>query len=33
MHLDFLSDHEKEVFKTAFELNQEWIIDEINTES
>ena len=27
MHLDFLSDHEKEVFKTAFELNQEWIIE------
>ena len=27
MHLDFLSDHEKNVFKTAFELNQEWIIE------
>jgi len=27
MHLDFLSDHEKDVFKTAFELNQEWIIE------
>ena len=27
MHLDFLSDHEKNVFKTAFELNQQWIIE------
>jgi len=26
-HLDFLTDHEKEVFKTAFELNQKWIIE------
>ncbi len=26
-HLDFLSDHEKDVFKTAFELNQKWIIE------
>lgn len=25
-HLDFLSDHEKEVFKTAFEINQKIII-------
>ena len=26
-HLDFLSNHEKTVFKTAFELDQQWIID------
>jgi len=26
-HLDFLSDHEKAVFKTAFELDQKWIIE------
>ena len=26
-HLDFLSDHEKLVFKTAFELDQRWLID------
>jgi ribonucleoside-diphosphate reductase alpha chain len=26
-HLDFLSDWEKNVFKTAVELNQSWIID------
>jgi ribonucleoside-diphosphate reductase alpha chain len=26
-HLDFLSDHEKLVFKTAFELDQRWIIE------
>lgn len=25
-HLDFLSDHEKAVFKTAFELDQRWVI-------
>lgn len=25
-HLDFLSEHEKQVFKTAFELDQLWII-------
>jgi ribonucleoside-diphosphate reductase alpha chain len=27
MHLNFLTDHEKDVFKTAFELNQQWIIE------
>ena len=27
LHLDFLSDIEKEVFKTAFELDQKWIIE------
>ena len=27
MHLDFLSEHEKAVFKTAFELDQRVIID------
>ena len=27
VHLDFLTDHEKEVFKTAFELNQKWIVE------
>jgi len=26
-HLDFLSEHEKNVFKTAFELNQNWVVD------
>ena len=26
-HLDFLSDHEKMVYKTAFELDQRWIIE------
>jgi ribonucleoside-diphosphate reductase alpha chain len=26
-HLDFLTDHEKDVFKTAFELDQRWVID------
>jgi len=26
-HLDFLDDHEKMVFKTAFELDQRWLID------
>lgn len=26
-HLDFLSDHEKEVFKTAYEINQKVLID------
>jgi len=26
-HLDFLTQHEKDVFKTAFELNQKWIIE------
>ncbi|TAH33127.1 MAG: ribonucleoside-diphosphate reductase subunit alpha [Alphaproteobacteria bacterium] len=26
-HLDFLTDHEKLVFKTAFELDQRWLID------
>ena len=26
-HLDFLTNHEKEVFKTAFELDQKWIIE------
>lgn len=27
MHLDFLSDEEKDVFKTAFELDQRWVIE------
>ena len=27
MHLDFLSKEEKDVFKTAFELDQKWIIE------
>ena len=27
VHLDFLTDHEKEVFKTAFELDQKWIVE------
>ena len=26
-HLDFLNEHEKAVFKTAFEIDQRWIID------
>ena len=26
-HLDFLSQQEKEVFKTAFEIDQKWIVD------
>ena len=26
-HLDFLTEHEKSVFKTAFELDQAWIIE------
>jgi len=26
-HLDFLTDDEKDVFKTAFEMDQRWIID------
>jgi ribonucleoside-diphosphate reductase alpha chain len=26
-HLDFLTQHEKDVFKTAFELDQRWIIE------
>ena len=26
-HLDFLTDLEKEVFKTAFEINQKWIVE------
>jgi ribonucleoside-diphosphate reductase alpha chain len=26
-HLDFLSEHEKAVFKTAFELDQRWIVE------
>ena len=26
-HLNFLTDHEKDVFKTAFELDQKWIIE------
>jgi len=26
-HLDFLTDHEKLVFKTAFELDQKWIVE------
>lgn len=25
-HLDFLTDHEKDVFKTAIELNQHWVV-------
>lgn len=27
MHLDFLTDHERDVFKTAFELDQRWLIE------
>jgi ribonucleoside-diphosphate reductase alpha chain len=26
-HLTFLSEHEKDVFKTAYEINQNWIVD------
>lgn len=26
-HLDILSDHEKDIFKTAFELDQRWVIE------
>jgi ribonucleoside-diphosphate reductase alpha chain len=26
-HLDFLSEHEKDVFKTAFEIDQRWLIE------
>jgi ribonucleoside-diphosphate reductase alpha chain len=26
-HLDILNDHEKAVYKTAFELDQRWVID------
>lgn len=26
-HLSFLSEHEKEVFKTAYEINQNWLIE------
>lgn len=26
-HLDFLTQHEKDVFKTAFEIDQRWLID------
>ena len=26
-HLDFLSEEEKDVFKTAFELDQRWLIE------
>ncbi len=26
-HLDFLDDHEKDVFKTAFEIDQRWLIE------
>jgi len=26
-HLDFLTDHDKQVFKTAFELDQMWIVE------
>ena len=26
-HLDFLTQNEKDVFKTAFELDQKWIIE------
>ncbi|MDB4726152.1 ribonucleoside-diphosphate reductase subunit alpha [bacterium] len=26
-HLDFLTDHEKDVFKTAFELDQAWVVE------
>ena len=27
MHLDFLSDLEKDVYKTAFELDQRWVVE------
>jgi ribonucleoside-diphosphate reductase alpha chain len=26
-HLDFLTDHEKAVFKTAFEIDQHWVVE------
>ena len=26
-HLDYLTDHEKEVFKTAFEIDQKWVVE------
>ena len=26
-HLDFLSDDEKDIFKTAFEIDQRWLVD------
>ncbi len=26
-HLDFLDDHEKDVFKTAFEIDQRWVVE------
>jgi len=26
-HLDFLTDHQKDVFKTAFELDQAWVVE------
>ncbi len=26
-HLDFLTEHEKAVYKTAFELDQRWVIE------
>lgn len=26
-HLEFLSDHDREVFKTAFELDQQWVVE------
>lgn len=26
-HLDFLDQHEKDVFKTAFELDQRWVVE------
>ena len=26
-HLTFLTDHEKEVFKTAYEIDQNWVIE------
>ena len=30
-HLDYLTDHEKEVFKTAFEIDQMWIVEHAST--
>ena len=30
-HLDYLSNHEKEVFKTAFEIDQKWVIEHAAT--
>ena len=27
LHLDFLTDHEKDVYKTAIELDQRWLVD------